>query len=73
MYYKEFKEEYYPHIGKILNGFLKEIEEKIEKRKYLNKKILEFTNNYIKGYEKCYYGALKDIFNNFEKMKKKIE
>ena len=65
IYHKEFKEEYFPYIGKILNVFLREIEEKIEKRKYLNKKILEFTNNYIKGYEKCYYSSLKDTISNF--------
>ena len=43
----------------MLIGLAKENDEKIEQRKKLNKKIYEFTSNFIKIYEKAYYLGLK--------------
>jgi len=50
----------------------KETDEKIDRRKKLNKKIYEFTSNFIRIYEKAYYTGLKEIISNFEKVKKRM-
>lgn len=43
----------------------RENDEKIEHRKKLNKRILEFTANFMKTYERAYYFSLKEIISNF--------
>jgi hypothetical protein len=59
-------------LGKLLTSILKETEEKIECRKKLSKRVLEYTSSYIKLYEKGYYLGLKEIFANYQKIKKNL-
>jgi hypothetical protein len=40
IYYKNIKEECYPSIGKLLNGYVKVMEAKIEQRRQLNRKVI---------------------------------
>jgi hypothetical protein len=51
---------------------VRETEGKIENRKRLNRKVLEFTTQWIKIYEKAYYFTLKELMLNFEKIKKRL-
>jgi len=41
------------------------MEAKIDHRRQLNKKIMEFTSNYMKVHEKMAYSTLKEIIANF--------
>ena len=38
----------------------------------MSKKVLEFTSNFIKIYEKCYYFGLKEVVGNYQKVKKSL-
>ena len=38
----------------------------------MNRKVLEFTVNFVKNYEKSYYFNLKEIMANYERMNKNI-
>jgi hypothetical protein len=72
VYHKEMREESFPQIGKLMNGYLKSMETKIEQRRQLNRKVMEFTANYMKIHEKTAYSSLKEIMANFEKVKKRL-
>ena len=72
VYHDDIKEDYYFQLGKLLTAITKETNEKIENRKKLSKKVLEFTSNYIKNYEKGYYFGLKQIVANYVKVKKTL-
>lgn len=38
----------------------------------MNRKVFDFTGNYIKVYERTYYSGLKEIVVNFDKVKKRL-
>lgn len=65
MYAKDIKEEAYQNTGKFIAAYIKELEGKIEQRMILNRKVLEFTVNFVKNYEKSYYLNLKEIMGNY--------
>jgi hypothetical protein len=48
------------------------VAEKMERRKGINKKMLEFTSVYFKYFEKGYVVGLKEIISCFEKNKKRL-
>jgi len=72
VYYKDIREDCYCQLGTLLTATVKETEEKIEKRKKLTKKALEYTVSFIKLYEKHFYLNLKEIVANFQKVKKNL-
>jgi hypothetical protein len=52
-------------MNKQFSFYMKEVSEKIEQRKLLNKKICEFLMNYFKYYEKAYHTNPKEVMANF--------
>ena len=59
-------------MWKELAGYGREVEERAEEWKAVSRKMLEFTSNFFKLYDKYWHIGLKDITAGFEKLKKRV-
>ena len=57
---------------KAIGQWAKEVEKVAEERKKVSRKMLEFTESFIKLYDKCWQSGLKEITANYEKIKKRL-
>lgn len=65
MYIDNLKSEYLPYCKTAFLNYFKEASEKVEKRKEINRQIVEFLKVYTQAVEKYQYAGLKEIVANF--------
>ncbi len=65
MYIEQLKSEYIPYCKTAFLNYFKEVNERVDKRKEVNKQVLEFLKLYLQAIEKHQYTNLKEIVGTF--------